>query len=66
MSKKEGDYMRIEDHLSKQQKSQLNTMRHKKEHKPKKPKEEKVDWSDIMGSNNRGMKRGKRGAMRNV
>lgn len=49
--------MRIEDHLNKDQKQQLNKM---VEQKPKrkrkssnsnsKPKEEKIDWEDIMNT----------------
>jgi hypothetical protein len=33
--------------------------------KPKPMKKEKIDWHDLMGSKNRGMKRGKGGAYRN-
>ena len=73
--------MRLEDRLNEQQKKQLNQMRKptitlpkknkvdkKKHHKPQQPKpkkEERVNWVDIMGSNNRGMKRKKGGAWTN-
>lgn len=62
--------MKLSDHLSKSTKAQLKNIKvtlpkkKKKTNKPKPKKEEKVDWADIMGSNNRGMKRGKGGAMR--
>jgi hypothetical protein len=40
--------MRIADHLSKEQKQQLNKIKSPKKKKRKK-KKEKVDWEDIMG-----------------
>jgi hypothetical protein len=43
---KEGVEMRIEDHLTKEQKQQLEQMK-----SPRKKKEEKVNWKEIMGMN---------------
>jgi hypothetical protein len=64
--------MRIADHLSEQQKKQLNNLRPKntdsrnmnKDKKLKRIKEEKIDWHDMMGSNRQILKRGKGGAWR--
>ena len=65
--------MKLSDHLSKQQQEQLDKMRlslpkrskHKKQRKPKPKQEEHIDWVDLMGSNNRGLKRKKGGAWTN-
>jgi hypothetical protein len=62
--------MKIADHLNKEQKDKLNKIRKpnkktkKRNRTPKKPTEEKIDWHDIMGTNNRGLRRGKGGAWR--
>ncbi|MBO1513248.1 hypothetical protein [Metabacillus bambusae] len=63
--------MKIADHLNKDTKDKLNHIVKpnkkvkKRKRDPKKPKEEKVNWHDIMGTNNRGLRRGKGGAWRN-
>jgi hypothetical protein len=61
--------MKIADHLNADQLKHLEKMgkkpkSYKRNKKPK--KEEQVNWHDIMGSNNRGMKRKKGGAMSNA
>jgi hypothetical protein len=55
--------MKIEDHLSEEQKRKLKYKSGKKKKKTKK-KEEKVDWVEIMGTNMQTLRRGKGGAMR--
>jgi hypothetical protein len=64
--------MRIADHLSKEQKQQLNKMVSKQKPRkakvqlnPKPKNQEKVDWEDLMGSKNRGLRRKKGGAWTN-
>ncbi|MBT2735149.1 hypothetical protein [Bacillus sp. ISL-7] len=64
--------MRIGDRLSKEQKQQLNKMvsnpkprKAEVRNKPKPKKQEKVDWADIMGTKNRGLRRKKGGAWSN-
>jgi non-homologous end joining protein Ku len=65
---KEGEAMRFEDHLTIEQKQQLHELVSSKKKKPKpksKPKQKKqehVDWLDIMGTKNRGLRRKKGGA----
>ena len=49
--------MKFADHLKKQQKKQLDTTR-------KENKNEKINWSEIMGTNMQTLRRGKGGAMR--
>jgi hypothetical protein len=62
--------MKIEDHLSKEQKQQLKKMvdssskNKKSKPKKKKPKQEKVNWKEIMGMNRDIYGRGPGGAMR--
>ena len=61
--------MRIGDQLSKDQKDKLNQIRKPKQSKKRnrtpKKKDEKVDWTDIMNTNNRGLRRKKGGAWSN-
>jgi hypothetical protein len=60
-------FVRIAEHLSQKQKKQLDKLKspkNKKENKPKKKKEEKINWHEMMGSNNRGLYRGKGGALK--
>jgi hypothetical protein len=59
--------MKIADRLSKNQKKQLDKIKPPKKkthHKPKQKKEEKINWNELMGSNNRGLYRGKGGALK--
>jgi hypothetical protein len=56
--------VRIEEHLLNEKKQQLETMKSPKK-KRKKKKQENVNWHDIMGMNNRGLKRKKGGAWGN-
>lgn len=59
--------MKLSDHLKSEQLKQLEKMGKKKRKRNKKPKkDEKVNWNELMGSSNRGMKRGKGGAYRNA
>lgn len=65
--------MKHSDHLSKRQQEQVKRMmlslpkgdKHKKQRNSKPKKEEQVDWLDVMGTKNRGMKRKKGGAWTN-
>ncbi len=58
--------MKIADHLSNKEKKELNKIKERKKQnrKPKAKKEEKIDWHDLMGCNNRGLVRGKGGAFK--
>ncbi|MDF2534397.1 MAG: hypothetical protein K0R18_554 [Bacillales bacterium] len=59
--------MKLSDHLSEKQKRQLDKIKSPKNesHQKAKPKkEEKIDWHEIMGSNNKGLYRGKGGALK--
>jgi hypothetical protein len=59
--------MKFADHVKPKQKKQLGKIQSpnkKKQHEPKKKREEKIDWHDLMGSNNRGYYRGKGGALK--
>lgn len=49
-----GDYMKMSDALHKEQKKKPND----------KDQDEKINWSEIMGTNRQRLKRGKGGAMR--
>jgi Mn-dependent DtxR family transcriptional regulator len=66
----EGEAMRIEDHLSKEQIRQLNKMaknvpkNKQSKPEPKKKKQEKVNWIEIMGMNRDRFGRGRGGAMK--
>ncbi|WP_139193030.1 hypothetical protein [Anaerobacillus alkalilacustris] len=59
--------MKLSDHLSNEQRDQMNSMR-KSKPKPQQPKpkkkKEKVNWADLMGMNRDRFCRGKGGAMR--
>jgi hypothetical protein len=55
--------MKIADHLSTEQKQQLDNMNTPKK-KRKKKKEEKVNWIDIMGMNRDRFGRGRGGALK--
>lgn len=57
--------MKLRNHLNSDQLKQLEKMG-KKRKRNKRPKEEHLNWHDLMGSSNRGMKRGKGGAYRNA
>jgi hypothetical protein len=54
--------MKIADHLSTEQKQQLDNMNTPK--KKRKKKEEKVNWIDIMGMNRDRFGRGRGGALK--
>ena len=59
---KEGDEMKLIDHLNHEQRKQLEKMgkRNKppsKKKRKRKPKQEKVNWNDIMGTNRDTFKR---------
>jgi hypothetical protein len=59
--------MKFADHVKPEQKKQLGKIqspKKKKQQEPKKKREEKIDWHDLMGSNNRGLYRGKGGALK--
>jgi hypothetical protein len=70
MSSKDGDCMKLSDHLSDKQKRELRQINLPKGKKPKQPKkkpkkkEEKVNWHEMMGINRDTFKRGKGGAIR--
>jgi hypothetical protein len=62
--------MKIADRLSKEKKEQLDKIHspkkniQKKKQKQNKKKEEAINWHELMGSNNRGLFRGKGGALK--
>jgi hypothetical protein len=62
--------MKIADRLSKEKKEQLDKIhspkknKSTKKQKQKKKKEETINWHELMGSNNRGLYRGKGGALK--
>lgn len=67
--KREGDWMKIADHLNRDTKDKLNHIskpnkKVKKRKRSSKKKEERIDWHDIMGTNRQTLKRSKGGAMR--
>jgi hypothetical protein len=59
----EGDDMKNSDHLSKEKEEQLDKI-HSPKKKTNKKKEEAINWHELMGSNNRGLYRGKGGALK--
>jgi hypothetical protein len=59
--------MKIADHISKKKREQLAKLHSPKsnnQHKKKTKKTEKINWHELMGSNNRGLVRGKGGALK--
>jgi hypothetical protein len=59
--------MKIADLLSNEEKRNLvkiHSIKIKQHDQPKQKHEEKIDWHDIMGCNNRGLRRGKGGAFK--
>jgi hypothetical protein len=67
-SKQVGVVMKFADLISKKNKrqlSQINSPKKSKTNPSKKAnKEEKINWHELMGSNNRGLVRGKGGALK--
>jgi hypothetical protein len=60
--------MQIRDLITKEQKQKLNQIKSspvRKKKKKRKKKEEQVNWHEIMGTNNRGLRRKKGGAWTN-
>ncbi|WP_299090368.1 hypothetical protein [uncultured Metabacillus sp.] len=63
--------MKLSDHLNKDTKDKLNHIvnpnkKVKKRNRSSKNKHERIDWNDLMGTKNRGMKRKKGGAKVNA
>lgn len=56
--------MRMKDHLTNEQQEKLKQIS-KRKGKNKKKRKEHVNWNEIMGMNNRGLKRKKGGAWTN-